>query len=84
MLDAAQAPVLCFLHNFKNIAALQRVTIIASASFYVLELLTSLAFLAGIPYAQPGIFDGLLKPPTSFNASFDFIYSFLNYDCKYT
>jgi hypothetical protein len=30
---------------------------------------------AGIPYAQPGILDGLLKPPTSFNASFDFIFS---------
>ena len=26
---------------------------------------------AGIPYAQPGIFEGLLKPPTSFNASFE-------------
>jgi hypothetical protein len=59
VLDAAQTPVLCFLHNFKYIAAFESVTIIASASFYVLELLASLAFFSWYTICPARHFGGL-------------------------
>jgi hypothetical protein len=66
MLDAAQAPVLCFLHNFKYIAALQSVTAITGAAFYVLELLTSFAFCSWYTIRPARHFGGLTQAPHKF------------------
>jgi hypothetical protein len=50
---------LCILHNFKYIAALESVTTITGAAFYVLELLTSFAFCSWYTICPARHFGGL-------------------------